>query len=167
LVSKGQVSRAVLKLFPKDLKDRYTNEVDSYRFLNHYGVSEKGTIPRIFGVFPSINARKLNALLKDSIPIDATVSLPASAVVMEYVDGERPTESNLTPILADRILDALRDIHRAHVLHGDTNPRNIIISPETGRVVWINFSSADINSDIVFAISEYALVQAMLYVEIV
>lgn len=167
LLSKGQVTRAVLKLFPKDLKHRYTNEVDAYRYLQFFGVSGRGTVPQIFGVLPSINAKKLNDLLQNAIPVDVTISFPASAIVMEYIEGVRPTEANLTPDLADKILVALRDIHTARVIHGDAETRNIIIQPGTGRVAWIDFSSADINNSTVRALSEYAPVQSKLYLEIV
>ncbi len=46
-----------------------------------------------------------------------------------------------TPQTAQAAMDALDIIHRAGVVHGDIDPRNLLVLPE-GRVVWIDFELA-------------------------
>lgn len=41
----------------------------------------------------------------------------------------------------------LEDIHLAGVLHGDPKPRNMMISRDQGRVLWIDFDSAQTFSE--------------------
>jgi serine/threonine protein kinase len=160
----GKTSRALLKVFPKQLKGRYTNEVNAYRFLCHYEVPEQGIVPKIFGVFPSINKTKLGALLGHSIPENAPIVTPAAAVVMEYIEGAvSPKPENMTPEIARKALRGLRIIHNAHVLHGDAEARNLLIHPKTGKVVWIDFSSAQINKTIMLAVIERDPVRQLLY----
>jgi serine/threonine protein kinase len=159
----GSTFRALIKIFPKQLKGRYLNEVNAYRFLYAYEVPDQGVVPQIYGVFPSINKRKLAALLGDSMPENAPIVTPAAAVVMEFIEGAvSPTRENMTPEIAKRILRGLRIIHNAHVLHGDAEGRNILIRP-TGKVVWIDFSSAEINRFIKQAILERDPVRLLLY----
>jgi serine/threonine protein kinase len=164
LMLDGVLSTVVLKIFSKELKRRYTNETNAYRFLNYYNIPSEGVVPKIHGVLPTVNQKLLNSLLQDAIPDDVTFKLPASAVVMEYIEGgETPTKTNMTPELAKEALRGLELIHGAHVLHGDGMPRNILIFPDTGKAVWIDFSSAEINRDIKAAILERNPVKQLLY----
>jgi serine/threonine protein kinase len=161
---KGSTFRALIKIFPKQLQGRYLKEVNAYRFLCHYEVPEQGVVPQIYGVIPSINKRKLSTLLGDSIPENLPIVTPAAAVVMEFIDGAvPPTRENMTPEIAKRALRGLRTIHNAHVLHGDAEARNILVNPKTGKVVWIDFSSATINRIIMKAIIERDPVRQLLY----
>jgi serine/threonine protein kinase len=156
-----QKTRAILKLFPKGLKKRYTNEVNAYRFLYHYGTPEKGLVPKIFGVLPKIHKKKLEDLLDDENP--DPIPVPASAIVMEFIQGVRPSAENMKHSIALKITHALDAIHLSHVLHGDVEPRNILINPETGDAVWIDFSSAEINRSIFETTSERKLIKQTLY----
>lgn len=36
----------------------------------------------------------------------------------------------------------IREIHKARVVHGDPYPRNMMVQPETDRVLWIDFDRA-------------------------
>lgn len=168
VVDKGNRTPAILKLFPKGLKHRYQNEVNAYRFLYHYGIPDKGVVPKIFGVLTTLNKKKLDAVLKDAIPEDVSIPLPAAAVVMEYIEGAvRPSRDNMTEAIAEEALRALRLIHNAHVLHGDAVGRNILIYPHTGKVVWIDFSSAEINRSVNQAVLERAPLKQYLYATLV
>jgi serine/threonine protein kinase len=69
---------------------------------------------------------------------------PLCGLVLEYIPNaasiaEDP--SRLTPQLAFRAVQALREIHKAGVLHVDHWPRNIVIDGQ-GRVRWVDFDSA-------------------------
>src|SRR5579862_6039786 len=65
---KGRQRTAILKLFPKPLKGRYTKEVNAYRFLYHYKAVSEGIVPEIYGILPSIRKKDLDKLLQDSMP---------------------------------------------------------------------------------------------------
>jgi serine/threonine protein kinase len=159
--------RAILKIFPKGLKKRYTNEVNAYRFLNHFGAPAKGVVPRIYGVLPTINKKKLDDLLQDSVPDDVSISLPASGVLMEFIDGVRPNEENMRHSIAVKVLHALDIIHASHVLHGDVEPRNILLDERTGNAVWIDFSSARINKWVTDTMLERDKIKFTLYCTLV
>lgn len=54
-------------------------------------------------------------------------------------------EIDLATYTEDRaatLLDILHKIHDARIYHGDPYPRNIVLQPETGRVLWIDFNCA-------------------------
>jgi|SRR5579862_1214462 len=160
----GTTSKAILKVFPKQLKERYNKEVDAYRFLYHYNVPDQGIVPKIFGVIPTLNKKAIGKLLGESMPEDAPIALPAAAVVMEYIQGAQPASpKNMTLVTAKRALDGLRTIHEAHVLHEDAEARNLLVFPEAERAVWIDFSSATINRDVSMALDEHDLLKELLY----
>jgi serine/threonine protein kinase len=164
----GSTKRALLKLFPKDLKHRYVKETTAYRYLQHFGVTDKCLVPRIYGVLPSMNKKRLGEVLGDCIPEDVSITPPASGVVMEYIEGaESPSIENMTQPLAQKILRGLRRIHFAHVLHGDAEGRNILIFPKTGKVVFIDFSSARINLNQKVAVIERGHLKTYLYCTLV
>jgi serine/threonine protein kinase len=168
LTDHGKTTQAVLKLFPKGLKHRYTKEVNAYRFLYHFGAPDDGVVPKVFGVLPSINKKKLDNLLQDSIPDDVSIPLPAYAVVMEYIQGAvRPSPENMTHAIAEETLRALKIIHNSHVLHGDAEGRNILVRQPEGTVVWIDFSSSEINTSVNLAVLERRPVKQFLYATLV
>jgi hypothetical protein len=112
----GTISRkAILKVFPKTDDARYTKEVNAYRLLHHFGVPATVIVPSIYGVLSTIDRKKLDSIIEDEEPIDARVVCPASLVVMEYIQGERPSVKNMNPKLAIRIVKALRKIQMAHI----------------------------------------------------
>jgi serine/threonine protein kinase len=145
MVKAQTLTKVIIKIFPKTEKARYTKEVNAYRLLYHFNVPASGVVPSIYGVLPDIDADKLEKIIDDEDPIEAPIFLPASAVVMEYIEGEHPSLANMNPKRGIRILKALRKIQMAHILHNDTEGRNILISPSTGRIVWIDFSIAEVN----------------------
>jgi serine/threonine protein kinase len=161
LTDRNHTTRVILKLFPKGLKKRYTKEVNAYRFLQHYGVPEKGLVPKVFGVIPTINKQRVGQLLQDENP--DPIPVPASAIVMEFIHGVRPSEDNMTHTMATKIVHALDAIHAAHVLHGDVEPRNILIDLKTEAAVWIDFSAAEINRLVFETTLERQLIKQTLY----
>jgi serine/threonine protein kinase len=164
----GQKStKAFLKIFAKTEKARYTKEVNAYRLLYHFGVPETGIVPTIYGVLPEVDGNKLDGIIEDEVPVDAPITLPASLIVMEYIEGERPSLENINPKRAIRILKALRKIQMAHILHGDTEGRNILVCPSSGRLVWIDFSDAEVNHLANHGIEELNYIQSYLFQELV
>jgi len=158
----------VLKVFSKQFKSRYVRETNAYRFLYHYGVPAERVVPQVIGVVPTINKKKLEAMLQDSIPEGLSITLPASGVLLEYIDGsQRASAAVMTPAIAKEALYGLQLIHNAHVLHKDAEARNILIYPDSGRVVWIDFSSAEINRSMLRAVNERKPVKQLLYWELV
>ena len=125
-------------------------------------------VPRAIGVIATINKKKLDALLQNSIPDGLDIGLPASAVVLEYIEqAQRASPSNMTDAIAEEALRGLQLIHNAHVLHNDGETRNMLVYPESGKVVWIDFSSAEINRSVRSAIGERTRVKLILYVDTV
>jgi serine/threonine protein kinase len=164
----GTTKRALLKLFSKELKHRYVREENAYRYLQHFGVIDQGLVPRIYGVVPSMNKKRLREVLGDAVPTDVVITPPASGIIMEYIEGaENPSIENMTQKLAQKILRGLRRIHFAHILHGDAEGRNIFIFPKTRKVVFIDFSSAEINLSKRAAIRERGPLKTYLYCDLV
>ena len=137
---RGERKQAILKLFPKGLEDRYTRESTAYRFLIHYDVA---VVPKFYGDLPSIKKTLLRKILKSSVPEHVEIRLPASGILIEYIEGgEAPSSENMTVPMARAIINGLDQIHNAHVKHGDCNPRNIFVFPGTDRIVWFDFSTS-------------------------
>ncbi|KAE8320914.1 hypothetical protein BDV39DRAFT_212971 [Aspergillus sergii] len=119
--------------------DPFLCEYKAYTRLKERGLCEQGTIPDFYGVIEKIDPNQcrphLNGFLEDEL-------LPC-AILLEYVPNMH--EIHLTTYTEDRaatLLQILREIHKAWVYHGDPYPRNMMVQPETGRVLWIDFDRA-------------------------
>jgi len=168
VTDEGNTFPAIVKLFSRELKIRYTAETKAYRYLQHYEVTSQGVVPKLYGILPSLDKKKLHAILGDSVPDDGPIKFPASAIFMEYLeDAERPSAANMTPELAEEALRGLRLIHNAHVLHRDTELRNLLIYPTTNRAIWIDFSIAEVDIDLWEVEDERDEVRARLYRRVV
>ncbi|KAJ5198189.1 uncharacterized protein N7498_007306 [Penicillium cinerascens] len=74
--------------------------------------------------------------------------LPPNAVLIEYVPHVQPIDlSNFSPQYLHELRLILDDIHLTGVLHGDPKPRNMMISRDQSRVLWIDFDSAQTFSE--------------------
>ncbi|KAL3473607.1 hypothetical protein BJX99DRAFT_233198 [Aspergillus californicus] len=80
--------------------------------------------------------------------IGFVVLLP-TAIFLEYIPNMH--QMDLTTFSLSRLLklkDILQDIHRAGVLHDDTDPRNMMVCPgsseDEDRVLWIDFDRAQL-----------------------
>ena len=117
---KGEQKRSILKLFPQTLANRYTNEVNAYRLLD---IASTGVVPKFYADLPSITKKMLEKILRDSVPADVEIALPALGILMEYLEGgQTPSKENMTAPIAKSILEGLDYIHGARVLHGDCQP---------------------------------------------
>lgn len=69
--------------------------------------------------------------------------LPPNAVLIVYVPNIQPIDlSNFSLQYLREFTQILKDIHLAGILHGDPMPRNMVVSKDQGRVLWIYFDSA-------------------------
>jgi len=168
VTDQGNTFATIVKVFSKELKDRFLDETKAYRYLQHYNVTSQGVVPKFYGSIASLDKKKLLALLPDSAPEDGSIKFPASAIVIEYLEGgEKPSQDNMTRELTEEALRGLRLVHNAHVWHGDPELRNILIFPESGRAVWIDFSNAEVNVELWEVIRERDIVRSRLYRRVV
>ncbi|PGG99040.1 hypothetical protein GX51_06456 [Blastomyces parvus] len=94
--------------------------IREYRRLKAKGLCDRGVIPDFYGTITKIEATNW-----PDLHMFHEEKLPPNAILIEF-------------------RDILHDIHEARVYHGDTYPRNMMISPGKGttRVLWIDFDSA-------------------------
>ena len=77
----------------------------------------------------------LNRFLKDKL-------LP-NAVLLEFIPNIKQIDlATYTEDRAAALLQIIHQIHDAGVCHGDPYPQNMVVQPETGRVLWIDLYRA-------------------------
>ncbi|KAI9061101.1 hypothetical protein FKP32DRAFT_1678445 [Trametes sanguinea] len=126
--------------------DAFEQELDGYAHLEHYGVVEKGIVPRCYG-WLTLSPTHIAQILK--LPKLSTAAKlmehtrePPRAILLEYIaDAQLLTTDNVTHELADITLRSLAEIHSAYVMHGDIHSRNILVAPGN-RVVWVDFNNS-------------------------
>ncbi|KAI9061099.1 hypothetical protein FKP32DRAFT_1729673 [Trametes sanguinea] len=124
--------------------DAFEQELDGYAHLQHYGVVEKGIVPRCYG-WLTLSPAHIAHILKLPTLSRAAKSMehaqePPRAILLEYIaDAQLLTADNVTDELADITLRGLAEIHSAYVMHCDVNSRNILVAPGN-RVVWVDFN---------------------------
>ncbi|MFL9960084.1 AAA family ATPase [Paraburkholderia sediminicola] len=86
---------------------------------------------------------------------------PGESLETVLCHGPRPDlPRSLT--IAHHLADALAAIHTAHVIHRDLRPANILVAPETGEVLLVDFSLATTQEhtvspeDVVVSVGEWA-----------
>lgn len=69
-----------------------------------------------------------------------------SAILLEYIPNlEMIHLQNYTTKRMDRLIEGIREIHKAEVRHKNPKPRNMLVvkdDAEEERVVWIDFDRA-------------------------
>lgn len=74
--------------------------------------------------------------------------LPPNAILIKYVPKMRPIDlSNFSSQCLRELRLILENIHLAGVLHGDPKPKNMMITRDQGRVLWIDFDSVQTFSE--------------------
>lgn len=95
-------------------------------------------IPDFYGTITNIQAA-----LWPSLHMFLGDKLPPNAVLIKYIPNMQLIDlSNFLLQYLREFGHVLKEIHRAGVLHGDPKPRNMMISGDQGRVLWIDFDSA-------------------------
>lgn len=122
----------------------FVNEHAAYQRLKAKGLCARGVVPDFYGTITNIQPThwpSLHMFLEDK--------LPPNAVLIEYIPNMLSINlSNFSKYRLAKLHRILDDIHQAGVLHGDPKPRNMMICPgEQGRVLWIDFDSAQTFSE--------------------
>ncbi|GJE94527.1 hypothetical protein PsYK624_106970 [Phanerochaete sordida] len=132
----------------------FAREREAYAHLLHYGVCDKGIVPRCYG-WTTLSAAHIEFVARlapeltycgsgtlDDIKDQAKKGLWPNAIVLEYFPDAQVLHSrNVTYDIAEKTLRALYEIHAAYVLQGDIRGWNTLLLPD-GRIVWIDFNFA-------------------------
>ncbi|KAE8405581.1 hypothetical protein BDV37DRAFT_293044 [Aspergillus pseudonomiae] len=99
----------------------------------------QGVVLDFYGVIEQIDPLQwqphLNRFLKDKL-------LP-NAVLLEFIPNIKQIDlATYTEDRAAALLQIIHQIHDAGVCHGDPYPQNMVVQPETGRVLWIDIYRA-------------------------
>ncbi|RAK76480.1 uncharacterized protein BO72DRAFT_477979 [Aspergillus fijiensis CBS 313.89] len=107
--------------------NRFRCELKAYKNLRLHGVCQNGVVPTLSHLNHSEN----------------DVYKP-KAVLLEYLpDAEGLNCLNYSDERFEIAIRGLDNIHRAHVLHHDVCPKNILVVPgNPERVVWVDFDVA-------------------------
>ncbi|KAL4969494.1 uncharacterized protein BDV14DRAFT_84402 [Aspergillus stella-maris] len=105
--------------------DIHVLEATAYRRLQDKGVCDRGIVPRFLGAMrkfdPSLCLPQLRKFVRDE-------HLP-SALFLEYIPNMEPLQlHNFTTERADNLMEGIRQIHNALVLHNDPKPRNKMLA---------------------------------------
>ncbi|KAE8400505.1 hypothetical protein BDV37DRAFT_257344 [Aspergillus pseudonomiae] len=124
--------------------DPFLCESAAYARLKERGLCQEGVVPDFYGVIEQIDPIQwrphLNRFLKDK--------LRPNAILLEFIPNIKQIDlATYTEDRAAALLEILDKIHDAGVCHGDPYPRNMVVQPETGRVLWIDFDRAQTVSD--------------------
>ncbi|PYH69411.1 uncharacterized protein BO88DRAFT_461677 [Aspergillus vadensis CBS 113365] len=124
--------------------DPYICESAAYVRLKGRGLCQQGIVPDFYGVIDQIDPRQwqphLNGFLKDKHR--------PNAILLEYIPNLK--QIGLETYTEDRaaaLLSIIQKIHEAGICHCDPYPRNMMVQPETDRVLWIDFDRAQTVSD--------------------
>lgn len=119
-------------------------ETSAYQRLAEKGLCTRGVVPYFYGTLTNIQSDRWQCL---SMVFDDVQ--PLNAVLLEYIDNMH--QLDLSTFSESRLIQMghiLHDIHEAGVLHGDPDPRNMMICPGRGgkpdRVLWIDFDAAQL-----------------------
>ncbi|PYH32028.1 uncharacterized protein BO87DRAFT_441517 [Aspergillus neoniger CBS 115656] len=116
----------------------------AYVRLKERGLCQQGIVPDFYGVIDQLDPMQwqphLNKFLKDKHR--------PNAILLEFFPHLK--QIGLETYTEDRaaaLLSIIQQIHEAGICHCDPYPRNIMVQPETDRVLWIDFDRAQTVSD--------------------
>ncbi|KGO78260.1 hypothetical protein PITC_036280 [Penicillium italicum] len=118
-------------------------ESTAYWRLKAKGLCDRGVVPDFYGTITNIQPT-----LWPSLQMFLGDKLSPNAILIEYIPNMQPIDlDNFSSQYLRELSQKLEDIHLAGVLHGDPKPRNMMISRDQGRVLWIDFDSAQTFSE--------------------
>ncbi|KAE8373241.1 hypothetical protein BDV26DRAFT_72956 [Aspergillus bertholletiae] len=122
----------------------FVSESTAYCQMKSKGLCKRGIIPDFYGTVRNIQPAiwpNLDMILDDK--------LPPNAIIIEYIPNLQQIDLSIfSEQRLARFRKILDDIHKVNVLHGDPNPRNMMVSlGEYDRVLRIDFDSAQILSE--------------------
>ena len=163
---KNRTVTVALKLFSERWKERFEAEVHAYEFLEHFSVW--GVVPVSYGCDRDWDSKRLREVLGNAIQPTSPLRTPVSVIMLEYIPESAPlSPDNVNWRVCKETLRGLDLIHKAQVLHHDIGERNVLVSPPTERVVWIDFSSSYINPDDMEIWHERGVAHSLLYQHVV
>ncbi|KAI0325759.1 hypothetical protein GY45DRAFT_202518 [Cubamyces sp. BRFM 1775] len=139
----GQDTRVLKLHIGQDATVRFCKEVNAYAYLASRNVAE--AVPQCVGWI------KLDVLLKRArgVPSPLLVMLReqepsvARGLILEDLGGAQCLSvHNINLDIGELTLQALHKLHSAYILHGNPEKDNVLVFPETKRVVWVGFSHA-------------------------
>ncbi|OJZ90115.1 hypothetical protein ASPFODRAFT_43490 [Aspergillus luchuensis CBS 106.47] len=124
--------------------DPYICESAAYGRLKERGLCQQGIVPGFYGVIDQVNPMQwqphLNKVLKDKHR--------PNAILLEFIPNlKQIVVETYTENRAAALLSIIQQIHEAGICHCDPYPRNMVVQPETDRVLWIDFDRAQIFND--------------------
>lgn len=107
------------------------------------GICEQGVVPDFYGTIT-----KIKPMLWPNLYMFHGDKRPPNAILIEYIPNMKSINlSNFSKEYLHKFRQFLDDIHQAGILHGDTRPRNMMVSQgKQDRVLWIDFDSAQMFS---------------------
>ena len=120
-------------------KDPFLCESTAYNRFKETGLCDQGIVPDMLGVIKQIDPHRWKPHLDNFLEDEHQ----PNAIVIEYIPNiQRIDLTNYTKDRAVALQNIIREIHKARVVHGDPYPRNMMVQPETDRVLWIDFDRA-------------------------
>lgn len=118
-------------------------ESAAYQRMKAKGLCRRGIVPDFYGTIT-----KIESTLWPSLHMFVGDELPPNAILIEYVpDIQQISLSNFSKHRLEELRHILYEMHQIRILHGDSYPRNMVVSGEQDRVLWIDFDSAQTFSE--------------------
>ena len=115
------------------------------------GFCERGSVPDLYGVVENIDPEakgwqpQLKKFYDETFPKGLDPKARPSGVLIEYIPDLNMIDiSNYTEQRAQRLKQLLAEIHKAGIVHLDTDPRNMLIQGDSDRVLWIDYELSEI-----------------------
>ena len=129
--------------------DLFQNESRAYSHLKARGFCQRGVVPDFYGVIKSIDPETpgwqpdLKKFYDRTLPEGLDHKPRPDGVLIEYIPNIKKIDlDNYTEERVRKIRDIFFEIMDAGVIHMDDYPRNMMVQPETDRVLWIDFDRA-------------------------
>ncbi|KAL4778626.1 hypothetical protein BJX76DRAFT_342755 [Aspergillus varians] len=128
--------------------DIHVLETTAYRRMREKGLCDRGIVPHFLGSMRKFDPSSCKPYLRKFLEDE----YPPSALFLEYIPNMETIHlGNFTPQRAEKLVQGIREIHKALVLHKDPKPRNMILAtdPNEGersmeeRILWIDFDRAE------------------------
>lgn len=119
--------------------DVFTCENTAYQKLDETGLCDRGIVPRYHGSVLDLDPEQYLPHLVEFLNDKA----PPCAILLEYIPDLQILD--LTTFTQDRkrrFTDAMADLHRLGILHGDIQPRHLAVQSSSDRIVIIDFDRA-------------------------
>ena len=122
---------------------RFRTEANAYAYILSRNVA--GVVPQCYGWFELDDllerVRALPSVLLSGLH-GQDPSITKGLVLEDLVGALRPTVHKISLDFGELALRALHHLHSVYILHGKPDKDNVLVFPETMRIVWVGFSHA-------------------------